>query len=150
VCEHEGLGYSRNCLKRCVSNFLHEQRRSLKVHNRVSFISVVHGSNNAIQTGTHHCENGVCSTFSSLAGWELKQDKVMPHSPCHMRMKRREEKTQETLTLAVGLWPRTRIAKVFALRLVAVRILLRGIGRRQAIGEAGDGRQALLVRSRRW
>jgi len=39
---------------------------------------------------------------------------------------------------------------VFALRLVAVRILLRGIGRRQAIGEAGDGRQALLVRSRVW
>jgi hypothetical protein len=73
----------------------------------------------------------------------------MPHSPRHARTKRREEETQETLTLAVGLWPRTRIAKVFALRLVAVRILLRGIGRRQAIGEAGNGRQALLVRGGR-
>ena len=52
----------------------------------------------------------------------------------------REKKKQSTLTLAMGLRPRTRIAKVFALRLVAVRILLRGIGRRQAIGEAGDGR----------
>lgn len=61
--------------------------------------------------------------------------------------KTREKKTQETLTLAVGLWPRTRIAKVLALLLVAMRILLRGIGGRQAVGEAGDGGQALLVRS---
>lgn len=81
-------------------------------------------------------------------GWKTSQATVVhPHSR-DMRMKRREKKTQETLTLAVGLWPRTRIAKVFALRLVAVRILLRGIGRRQAIGKAGDGGQALLVRSR--
>ena len=57
-------------------------------------------------------------------------------------------KRSKRLTLAVGLRPRTRIAKVFALRLVAGRILLCGIGRRQTIGEAGDGGQALLVRCR--
>ena len=81
----------------------------------------------------------------SLDGWEtrLKHFHVLPLVP--RKIKKREEKTQETLTLAVGLWPRTRIAKVFALRLVTVRILLRGIGRRQAIGEARYGREALLV-----
>ena len=52
----------------------------------------------------------------------------------------REKKKQSTLTFAMGLRPRTRIAKVFALGLVAVRVLLRGIGWRQAIGEARDGR----------
>jgi hypothetical protein len=45
----------------------------------------------------------------------------------------------------MGLRPRTRIAKVFALGLVAVRVLLRGIGWQQAIGEARDGRKTLLV-----
>ena len=106
------------------------------------------GLSDAVKIDTWHCGGGVCSTFSSLDGWEIQRDNVMPRSPRHTRMKRRRKKTQETLTLAVGLWPRTRIAKVFALRLVAVRVLLRGIGRRQAIGEAGDGRQALLVRGR--
>lgn len=52
----------------------------------------------------------------------------------------REKKKQSTLTLAMGLRPRTRIAKVFALGLVAMRVLLGGIGRQQAIGEARDGR----------
>jgi hypothetical protein len=45
----------------------------------------------------------------------------------------------------MGLRPRTRIAKVFALWLVAMRVLLGGIGRQQAIGKARNGRQALLV-----
>jgi hypothetical protein len=99
--------------------------------------------------------------------WQCKQVRFAlqcPHSrliltisrdvgpqPKRVRLKRKKcagEEKQETLTLAVGLWPRTRIAKVFALRLVAVRILLRCIGRWQAIGEAGDRGQALLVQSR--
>jgi hypothetical protein len=57
----------------------------------------------------------------------------------------RERKKQSRLTLAMGLRPRTRIAKVFALGLVAVRVLLRGIGWQQAIGEARDGRKTLLM-----
>lgn len=36
------------------------------------------------------------------------------------------KKQQETLTLAVGLRPRTRVAKVLALRMVAVRLMLLG------------------------
>lgn len=61
------------------------------------------------------------------------------------RLWRVEERTHETLTLAVGLRPRTRIAKVFALRLVAVRRVLCRVGGWQAIGEAGDRRQALRL-----
>lgn len=41
-----------------------------------------------------------------------------------------------------------RIAKVFALRLVAVRRVLRRVGGWQAIGEARDRRQALRLRGR--
>jgi hypothetical protein len=57
----------------------------------------------------------------------------------------RGKKKQSTLTLAMGLRPRTRIAKVFALGLVAMRVLLGGVGRQQAIGEARDRGQALLM-----
>ena len=64
-----------------------------------------------------------------------------PRRPLKLHVKRtREKKKQYELTLAMGLRPRTRIAKVFALGLVAMRVLLGGIGRQQAIGEARDGR----------
>jgi hypothetical protein len=94
-----------------------------------------------------------CMTFTqpvqdTRAGWRNRVtpgESTPPNLVNSNARRARGKKKQSTLTLAMGLRPRTRIAKVFALGLVAMRVLLGGVGRQQAIGEARDRGQALLM-----